>query len=243
MYCNVLFDLYGTLIDIHTDEKKRRLWQDMSDFFRAYGAYYTPVSLKRAYFNYVAQLESQLGGPYPEIQLELVFLQLYLDKGIHADPALIQHTGTMFRTISRSRLALYPDVLDLLNGLKERGIGIYLLSNAQHMFTEQEMQMTGLLPFFDGISYSSDTGCRKPDPTFMELLLTTYGLDKKECVMIGNEAASDVAVADACGMDSIYLHTNLSPAGETAPTATWQILNGNHLEILPILDRANQARP
>lgn len=241
MYRNVLFDLYGTLIDIHTDEKKGYLWQKMSEFFRAYGAYYTPASLRHAYFSYVTQLESQLGGPYPEIQLELVFLQLYLDKGIHADPALIQHMGTMFRTISRSRLALYPDVLDLLNGLKERGIGIYLLSNAQHMFTEQEMQMTGLLPFFDGISYSSDAGCRKPDPTFMELLLTTYGLDKKECIMIGNEAASDVAVANACGMDSIYLHTNLSPAGETAPAASFQITDGNHLEILSILDHANNV--
>jgi hypothetical protein len=42
-------------------------------------------------------------------------------------------------------------------------------------------------------------------------------------------------------MDSIYLHTNLSPAGETAPTATWQILDGSHLEILQILDKVNGA--
>lgn len=238
MYRNVLFDLYGTLIDIHTDETKGYLWQKMSDFFRAYGAFYTPAALKHAYLHYVAQLEAQLGGPYPEIQLELVFLQLYLDKGIHADPALIQSTGTAFRTISRSRLSLYPDVLDLLNGLKERRIGIYLLSNAQHMFTEPEMQMTGLLPFFDGVFYSSDAGCKKPDPTFMELLLSAYGLDKKECVMIGNEAASDVGVANACGMDSIYLHTNLSPKGESAPAATWQIPDGGHLKILSILDQA-----
>ncbi|MDE5819141.1 MAG: HAD family hydrolase [Lachnospiraceae bacterium] len=238
MYRNVLFDLYGTLVDIHTDEKKRYLWQKMSDFFRAYGAYYTPTALRKAYLHYVTQLESQLGGPYPEIQIELVFLQLYLDKGIHADPALIQSTGTAFRTISRSRLALYPDVLDLLNGLKERHIGIYLLSNAQHLFTEPEMQMTGLLPFFDGVFYSSDIGCKKPDPTFMELLLSTYGLDKKECVMIGNEAASDVAVAEACGMDSIYLHTNLSPQDDSAPAATWQLSGNAHLEILSILDQA-----
>ena len=238
MYRNVLFDLYGTLVDIHTDEKKRYLWQKMSDFFRAYGAYYTPTALRQAYLHYVTQLESQLGGPHPEIQIELVFLQLYLDKGIHADPALIRSTGTAFRTISRSRLKLYPDVLDLLSGLKERHIGIYLLSNAQHLFTEPEMQMTGLLPFFDGVFYSSDIGCKKPDPTFMELLLSTYGLDKKEWVMVGNEAASDVAIAEACGMDCIYLHTNLSPQGESAPAATWQLSGGAHLEILSILDRA-----
>lgn len=241
MYRNVIFDLYGTLIDIHTDESKRYLWQKMSDFFRAYGAYYTPTSLKQGYLHYVRELEAQLGGPYPEIQLELVFFKLYQDKGIDADPALIQSTGTAFRTISRSYLTLYPDVLDLLSGLKERHMGIYLLSNAQHMFTEPEMQMTGLISFFDGVFYSSDAGCRKPDPAFMQLLLSAYGLNAKECVMVGNDAASDIEVACACGMDSIYLHTNLSAENESAPRATWRIMDGTHLKILEILDRAGQT--
>ncbi len=237
MYRNVLFDLYGTLLDIHTDESKRYLWQKMADYFRAYGAYYTPASLRQAYLHTVRSLEAQLGGPYPEIQLELVFFALYRNKGIEADPALIQSTGTAFRTISRSRLALYPDVLELLDGLKKRRIGIYLLSNAQHMFTEPELRMTGLLPYFDGVLYSSDAGCRKPDPVFMDLLVSSCGLDAKECIMIGNEASTDIAVAQAYGMDSIYLHTNLSPAGETAPGATFQIPDGAHRKILSFLDR------
>lgn len=234
-YQNVIFDLYGTLLDIHTNESKSYLWEKMSELFRAYGAYYTPVSLRESYKDCVSQFEKQLSGPYPEIQLELVFYKLYADKGIQADPALITHTGITFRTISRSRLCPYPDTIELLSSLKEQGYGIYLLSNAQHMFTEPEMIMTGLAAYFDGILYSSDAGCKKPDPSFMEILLDNWKLDRSKCIMIGNEAASDIGVAKASGVDSIYLHTNLSPKGETAPDAAYRIMDGNHMKILSIL--------
>ena len=33
MYQNYIFDLYGTLVDIHTNEKKAYLWKKMSLFF------------------------------------------------------------------------------------------------------------------------------------------------------------------------------------------------------------------
>ena len=33
MYQNYIFDLYGTLVDIHTNEKKAYLWEKMSLFF------------------------------------------------------------------------------------------------------------------------------------------------------------------------------------------------------------------
>lgn len=237
-YQNVIFDLYGTLLDIHTNEQKSYLWQKMSELFRAYGAYYTPSALKEAYHEYVHLFESQLSGPYPEIQLDLVFYQLFQDRGILADQTLINHTGITFRTISRSRLALYPDTIEMLSLLKKQGRNLYLLSNAQHMFTEPEITMTGLSAYLDGILYSSDAGCKKPDPSFMELLLDSRELKKETCIMVGNEAASDIAVANAVGMDSIYLHTNLSPAGETAPTATYQILDGDHLQIPAILSAA-----
>lgn len=237
-YQNVIFDLYGTLLDIHTNEQKSYLWQKMSELFRAYGAYYTPAALKEAYHEYVRLFESQISGPYPEIQLELVFYQLFEDRGIQADQTLIKHTGITFRTISRSRLTLYPDTIEMLSLLKKQGRNIYLLSNAQHMFTEPEITMTGLAVYLDDILYSSDAGCKKPDPSFMELFLDSRGLKKETCIMVGNEAASDIAVANAVGMDSIYLHTNLSPAGETAPTATYQILDGDHLQIPVILSAA-----
>ena len=38
MYENYVFDLYGTLVDINTDEGKNSLWKQMSIFYGYYGA-------------------------------------------------------------------------------------------------------------------------------------------------------------------------------------------------------------
>ena len=33
-YENYIFDLYGTLVDIHTDEEKTELWEKLAQFLR-----------------------------------------------------------------------------------------------------------------------------------------------------------------------------------------------------------------
>ena len=51
-----IFDLYGTLVDIHTDEEKPEVWKKLALFFRYYGADYTPAELKEAYSFQVQKL-------------------------------------------------------------------------------------------------------------------------------------------------------------------------------------------
>lgn len=86
-YQHCIFDLYGTLVDIHTDEASPRLWARMAEFYRRRGAVYQPGELRTAYFRLVRQLE---GGAsprqdgheaHPEIQIERVFRRLYEEKG------------------------------------------------------------------------------------------------------------------------------------------------------------------
>lgn len=40
MYQNYIFDLYGTLVDIHTNEDKPYLWDKMTEFYGFQGAIY-----------------------------------------------------------------------------------------------------------------------------------------------------------------------------------------------------------
>ena len=47
MYKNYIFDLYGTLVDINTNEEKAYLWKKMAEFYGYYGAHYKPVELKK----------------------------------------------------------------------------------------------------------------------------------------------------------------------------------------------------
>ena len=40
-YENYIFDLYGTLVDIQTNEKKASLWKNMAHIYSMTGAVYT----------------------------------------------------------------------------------------------------------------------------------------------------------------------------------------------------------
>ena len=49
-YRYFIFDLYGTLLDIETDEHKPSLWRFMSGCYNAYGCNWKPKELHEAFF-------------------------------------------------------------------------------------------------------------------------------------------------------------------------------------------------
>ena len=51
-YKNYVFDLYGTLVDIKTDEEDMNAWSKLSLFYGYYDALYDPEELKERYLNY-----------------------------------------------------------------------------------------------------------------------------------------------------------------------------------------------
>ena len=55
MYKNFIFDLYGTLVDINTNEWKHSLWKNMAMIYSLGGAQYTAKELKKAYYDYFAE--------------------------------------------------------------------------------------------------------------------------------------------------------------------------------------------
>ena len=104
-YPNCIFDLYGTLVDIHTDENKPELWSRMAQWYRERGACYTPEELQQAYQRCVRQreqgtnvLRKDAHEAHPEIQLEYVFQELFQEKGVDASIAMAaEHSGPMAR--------------------------------------------------------------------------------------------------------------------------------------------------
>lgn len=219
-YRNYIFDLYGTLVDIRTDETDRKLWQHMSLFYGYYGAHYTAEELRQTYLALVQGKEKALKQEhavqyaheaYPEIPIEEVFREMYVMKGAECDHALTLHTGQMFRAYATKHIKLYDNAKELLTALREAGRRVYLLSNAQRIFTEYELFYLGIHDLFDGILISSDHGCKKPDERFFRILLERYGLLPEESLMIGNDMETDIAGAKQVGMDSFYIHSAISP--------------------------------
>ncbi|MBO5209875.1 MAG: HAD family hydrolase [Lachnospiraceae bacterium] len=227
-YKNYIFDLYGTLVDIRTDENKKDLWEKMSLFCGYYGADYSPEELQKRYLELVQTVERQMSQAmqqqtqnnpvryvheaYPEIPIEKVFGQLYKDKMVEPGEELVRHTGQMFRVLSTHHVRLYAGAKELLYSLKESGKKVYLLSNAQRIFTEYELFYLKIHDCFDGILISSDYGCKKPDERFFRILLDKYSIKTEESLMIGNDLDTDIRGAKQIGMDTYYIHSAISPA-------------------------------
>lgn len=227
MYKNYIFDLYGTLVDIHTDEEKQEIWKKLSLFYGYHGAVYSPEELKLS-FNKLADCKESTDSSheaYPEIQIENVFRELFIEKGVYPDQGLVLHTGQFFRVLSTEYIRLYEGVTEMLEILKKAGKKIYLLSNAQRIFAEYELYMLDIAKYFDGILISSVYGVKKPDLCFFKILLDKYHLNPKECIMIGNDEKSDIAGATKAGMDSYYIHSNISPESSDIVNATYVQMN------------------
>lgn len=224
-YRNCIFDLYGTLVDIHTEEDTSRLWTAMAELYGEQGAVYRPDELRGAYLQAVKSAEAGLASPagdtheaHPEIQIELVFQQLFQAKGVPAGREQAIRTGQQFRRLSTEYIRLYDGAEALLKTLRDRGCGVFLLSNAQSIFTTLELEELGLKALFDGIYLSSDYGVKKPDRRFFDLLLKGENLDPCDSVMIGNDGTCDICGGRAAGLSTLYIHSNLSPK-EATPQA------------------------
>lgn len=226
-YESYIFDLYGTLVDIRTDEERQELWDKLALFYGYYDAHYTPEELKRRYGELVsgkeAALKERLDGEaavhkkddvhesHPEIKIEQVFAALFKEKGVEADETLAVHAGQFFRILSTEYVRLYDGVDKVLKTLRAAGSKVYLLSNAQRIFTEYEMHTLGIADYFDDILISSEYGVKKPDIRFFEALIGKHRIDVGRAIMIGNDAKSDIFGAQNAGIATCYIHSNISP--------------------------------
>lgn len=234
-YTDLIFDLYGTLVDIHTEEDAL-VWEKTALYFGFYGAGYTGEELKNAFRAAMSRREAQAGQSYecfPDIPFEQVMAELFRAKGVEENADVLGiNAAQLFRISSIEYIKLYPHVPDALARLRKKGYRLWLLSNAQHVFTAYELRHLGLGEQMDGIYISSDYGCRKPDVRFYNALLAEQKLDVKQCLMIGNDRQTDIAGAKAAGMDTLYMHTNLTPSdqAEADPTLFPGNTSGGHYE-------------
>ena len=221
-YTDLVFDLYGTLVDIPTEESDL-VWEKTAFYFGFYGADYTGPGLKRAFEDAMRTREAKAGQSYecfPDIPFEEVMAELFRKKGVadHAD-RLGVNAAQLFRISSLEYIRLYPGVLDALAKLRKTGYRLWLLSNAQAIFTAYELRLLGLGDQLDGIYLSSDYQCRKPDLRFYRALIDERGLDVSKTLMIGNDRQTDIAGAKAAGMATLYMHTDLTPRDQAKADA------------------------
>jgi len=206
----ILFDLYGTLIDIETDESLEEIYRSIAHFLTYHGIYLHRWEVRDRYYEIMKQQKEKRGEEYPEIDVEAIWNSFLRQEGIGAPLArrqLATILAQIYRGISRKLLQLYPDVKSVLNKLRPT-YRMALVSDAQPCYALPEMKAVGLEGYFDPIIISADYGFRKPDARLIKKALDTMKLVPAEVICVGNDMYRDIYGGSQLGIKTIFIDSN-----------------------------------
>ncbi|MGB3940290.1 MAG: HAD family hydrolase [Candidatus Manganitrophaceae bacterium] len=206
----ILFDLYGTLIDIETNESLEEIYRGISHYLTYHGVYRHRWEVRDRYYQIMKQRKETSSEEYPEIDVEAiwnVFLEKEGIKAVATRLELAKILAQFYRGASRTRLQLYPEVKRVLDELRV----VYrlgLISDAQPCFALPEIQAVGLDGYFEPIIISAQYGFRKPDRRLTEKALDMMKLTPEEVIYVGNDMFRDIYGAKRLGIKTLFVDSN-----------------------------------
>ncbi len=201
----VLFDCYGTLIDILTDEHDIRTYRCLSRWLLYQGVRITPRNLRAGYLQRVQEAADRTGERYPEVRVERVFAGICAEHSAWEIDAgqLGVEAARAFRAASLRRLGVIEESRRLLDLFGTRKLGV--VSNGQRVFSEQELRVLNLYNRFDFVIFSSDCGYQKPDPRIYTAALGRMKLLPGNVLFIGDNHENDVTIPRRLGMQALHV--------------------------------------
>jgi putative hydrolase of the HAD superfamily len=210
----IIFDINGTLINIHTDEGMDEIYRAVSHFLTYQGIYLHRGEVRDQYYRIMEEQLKAGGEEHPEFDVVTLwqeFLSRNLNPVWRPPPekleAMPRFLGEMYRGISRHRLELYPDVKSVLDELRPR-FSLAVVSDGQSAWALPEMEATGIDSYFDPIVISGDHGFRKPDPRLFQAALDGIGAGPEEVLFVGNDMYRDIFGARRMGMKTVFFSSN-----------------------------------
>ncbi|MGG3281275.1 HAD family hydrolase [Paenibacillus solani] len=190
MITTILFDLDGTLLD--RDASLQRFVRDQFDrlLFQASGVdkelYVSRfVELDRRGYVWKDQVYQQLAE---EFSLSLSWEELLAD----------YISGFQHHCVG------FPNLHEVLGGLKSRGLKLGLISNGYGEFQYNNIRGLGIEHYFDIIVISEWEGLRKPDRRIFNNTLHRLESKAEESIYVGDHPVNDITASRDVGMKGIW---------------------------------------
>ncbi|MDA8173893.1 MAG: HAD family hydrolase [Nitrospiraceae bacterium] len=207
----VIFDLYGTLIDIQTDEQEPWIYGVLAQYLSYYSVRITAEELRKEYQIEIRMALGQSGQAHADIDVYNIFRSIMRRYG-KSGPGRneVMSAAMLFRSLSRKRFGVFQGVYDSLARLS-RNYRLAVVSDAQWVFTDPEMEMLGLTRFFRTRILSSRFGYRKPDTRLFEEALKRLWVRPEDSVYIGDNADRDLKGSKGAGMKCLLFRSGSGP--------------------------------
>lgn len=179
MIKNIIFDMGGVLIDYNPEKTLYSLFDKET----------ADILLKEIFRNPI----------WADKDRGIIFPEDIMEQKKDVIPAVVFDKTCEMVNNFYPYMPPFEKMFDFIKGLKEKGYGIYLLSNASGDFYER---ISGIpaLSLFDGYLISADYKLLKPEKEIYLALYEKFSLIPEECYFI-DDVQANIDGAKAAGMD------------------------------------------
>lgn len=143
-----------------------------------------------------------------------------------------EHADPLWERLGPASLAVFPDALEILEGLRTEAIPVAVVSNWQcglrHFCRE-----LGLYELVDAVVASAEVGSEKPEPRIFREACRGLGVPAGHVLHVGDTLAADLEGAMGAGLQALLIHRENEPP---QPPVPWTP------NLRSLLDRLRKAR-
>lgn len=225
-YRHLFFDLDHTLWDFRTNSRDVLLELHAELKLEKRGI------AQSAFIEVYEEVNAELwkgydGGVIPKEVLRALRFRKALEHFGVKDARLAKMLEETYMDRCPSRSALNPGVLALLQELKPH-YRMHIITNGFLETQTLKLAASGIRPFFDVVLTSEQAGANKPSPKIFRHALRSAGAKAHESLMIGDNAAADIAGARNAGIDQAHY----SPDANGDPQATIRFSHFDELKAI-----------
>lgn len=205
MITSVLFDMGGTLEDIYVDERSERQAVEKLQVMLAQAGLDTGLDIdglkKSVDAGWVRY--GQFRDPTNiELKPEQIWCDYVLtDFGFPREKlAPVCEPIAHMWEVTHYHRALRPRVAEMLQGLKDLGMKLAVVSNTAALYQVFDiLEEYGIRDYFQDVTLSSVTGFRKPDPNIFQVSLRQIQSTPDQCVYVGDTVSRDIIGSKRAG--------------------------------------------
>jgi putative hydrolase of the HAD superfamily len=196
-YKAVIFDLFGTLVDIFSRQEYENIVAEMASILK------TPYD--DFYKTWMQSAKMRTTGVFRTIEENLEYICRELKVKVIASQ--IEAARSSRHNYVTRALTPRKDAIEVISSLKSAGFKIGLISNCS---TEPPLiwPNTPFAPFFDTVLFSSVVGINKPDLRIFQRAVERLMVEPSKCVYIGDGGDNELAAAADIGMTPVLIRAS-----------------------------------
>jgi putative hydrolase of the HAD superfamily len=215
----IFFDMDGTILDWQTGMEESWLasCEQHCDGGYVPAELHEAIRVRRTWF-WSDTERANAGRMDLDAASREIVRHAFEDMGL-ADLERAHRIADDYRALRDVAIAPYPGAIEMLTGLRARGMPMALITNGAAVTQRRSVERFDLARFFDCVIIEGEFGVGKPDERVFRHALAACGVGAPGTWMVGDSLEADIAPAVRLGMHAVWIDARgaIDGAGGAAP--------------------------